>query len=114
MICCVQVLQVDVLQTSDGVPVIFHDLSLKRATGVDKNISEVRLLYKSLQYLPHLLVRNICVVNSTVLSSSCKGCFGTISPFALLVRIDGGSSGIATAKPSYYRLRVQSVGGRIA
>ncbi|KAK9824148.1 hypothetical protein WJX72_008107 [[Myrmecia] bisecta] len=33
-----RVMQMDILQTSDGVPVIFHDTNMKRATGVDVDI----------------------------------------------------------------------------
>ncbi len=36
-------IELDVQLTSDGVPVVIHDKSLKRTTGVDKNVSEVSL-----------------------------------------------------------------------
>ncbi|KAK9844811.1 hypothetical protein WJX74_007095 [Apatococcus lobatus] len=36
-----QVMQMDVLLSEDGIPVVFHDKQLKRATGVDKPISSV-------------------------------------------------------------------------
>lgn len=37
----VQVMQMDILPTLEGVPVIFHDLNLKRATGLDADIRQV-------------------------------------------------------------------------
>ncbi len=37
-----RVMQMDILPTEDGIPVIFHDKQLKRATGVDKNITAVQ------------------------------------------------------------------------
>ncbi|KAK9790765.1 hypothetical protein WJX73_010554 [Symbiochloris irregularis] len=52
-----RVMQMDVLQTADGTPVVFHDISLKRATGVDKDIRQVPTaelpLYK--EYLDPLI-----------------------------------------------------------
>jgi glycerophosphoryl diester phosphodiesterase len=32
----------DILPTKDGTPVVFHDISLKRATGVTADIRQVR------------------------------------------------------------------------
>ena len=37
-----QVMQMDVLPTLDGTPVIFHDINMKRATGQDIDIRQVR------------------------------------------------------------------------
>ena len=37
-----QVMQMDILPTREGTPVIFHDTSLKRATGIDKDIRQAR------------------------------------------------------------------------
>ena len=34
------VMQMDILPTADGTPVVFHDINLKRATGVDEDIRE--------------------------------------------------------------------------
>ena len=39
-----QVMQMDVLATADGTPVVFHDINLKRATGEDIDIRTVRRL----------------------------------------------------------------------
>ena len=39
--CVTQVMQMDILPTRDGTPVIFHDTSLLRATGVDADIRQV-------------------------------------------------------------------------
>lgn len=36
-----RVMQMDVLLSEDGIPVVFHDKQLKRATGVDKSINTV-------------------------------------------------------------------------
>ena len=36
-----QVMQMDVLPTLDGTPVIFHDINMKRATGQDLDIRQV-------------------------------------------------------------------------
>lgn len=33
-----RVMQMDILPTADGTPVVFHDINMKRATGVDKDI----------------------------------------------------------------------------
>ena len=38
---CYQVMQMDILPTSEGTPVIFHDTSLLRACGVDADIRQV-------------------------------------------------------------------------
>ena len=47
-----QVMQMDVLPTLDGTPVIFHDINMKRATGQDIDIRQVccwpRMLWVSL------------------------------------------------------------------
>ena len=43
-----QVMQMDVLATADGTPVIFHDINMKRATGVDIDIRTVRVLQQCL------------------------------------------------------------------
>ena len=32
------VMQMDILPTADGIPVVFHDINMKRATGVDEDI----------------------------------------------------------------------------
>ena len=39
--CSPQVMQMDVLPTLDGTPVIFHDINMKRATGQDLDIRQV-------------------------------------------------------------------------
>ena len=44
MLCVTQVMQMDVLATADGTPVVFHDLNMKRATGTDIDIRQVLLL----------------------------------------------------------------------
>ena len=36
-----RVMQMDVLPTADGIPVVFHDINMRRATGVDIDIREV-------------------------------------------------------------------------
>lgn len=36
-----RVMQMDVLLSEDGIPVVFHDKQLKRATGIDKTINTV-------------------------------------------------------------------------
>lgn len=36
-----QVMQMDILGTKDGVPVVFHDINMKRATGLDADIRQV-------------------------------------------------------------------------
>lgn len=36
-----QVMQMDILPTAEGTPVIFHDLNMKRATGLDADIRQV-------------------------------------------------------------------------
>ena len=38
-----RVMQMDILPSQEGVPVIFHDKQLQRATGVDKNIMSVKV-----------------------------------------------------------------------
>ena len=52
-------IELDVVRSKDGVPVVFHDASLKRMCGVDKNIWECSLdelktlkLVKSNQTIP--------------------------------------------------------------
>ena len=34
-------MQMDVLPTADGTPVVFHDINMKRATGLDEDIRKV-------------------------------------------------------------------------
>ena len=38
-----QIMQMDILPTREGTPVIFHDTSLLRATGVDADIRQVHI-----------------------------------------------------------------------
>lgn len=38
-----RVMQMDVLPTLDGTPVVFHDINLNRATGVDRDIRKVSM-----------------------------------------------------------------------
>ena len=35
-----RVMQMDILPTADGIPVVFHDINMRRATGVDIDIRE--------------------------------------------------------------------------
>ncbi len=35
-----RVMQMDILPTVDGIPVVFHDINMRRATGVDIDIRE--------------------------------------------------------------------------
>ncbi len=35
-----RVMQMDILPTADGTPVVFHDVNMKRATGVDEDIRQ--------------------------------------------------------------------------
>lgn len=37
-----QVMQMDILPTAEGTPVVFHDLNMKRATGLDADIRQVK------------------------------------------------------------------------
>ena len=35
-----RVMQMDILSTADGTPVVFHDINMKRATGLDEDIRQ--------------------------------------------------------------------------
>ena len=58
-----RVMQMDVLLSEDGIPVVFHDKQLKRATGVDKLISTVSAAELPFlrEHLPALLDKNIVI-----------------------------------------------------
>ena len=48
-----QVMQMDVLPTLDGTPVFFHDINMKRATGLDVDIRQVSCLPRMLPDCHH-------------------------------------------------------------
>ncbi|CAL8470295.1 g9837 [Coccomyxa elongata] len=52
-----RVMQMDILPTLEGIPVVFHDLNMKRATGLDADIRQVALekLPSYKEYLAPLL-----------------------------------------------------------
>ena len=54
-----QVMQMDVLATADGTPVVFHDINMKRATGEDIDIRTVRRLSHCLAKL--MITQASCV-----------------------------------------------------
>ena len=58
-----RVVQMDILPTEDGVPVVFHDKQLKRATGIDKLITSVQAedLPPLREHLPALLDEKIVI-----------------------------------------------------
>lgn len=57
------IMQMDILPTEDGAPVVFHDKQLKRATGVDRAITAVQAaaLPSLREHLPALLDDKIVI-----------------------------------------------------
>lgn len=43
-------MQMDILPTADGTPVVFHDINMKRATGLDEDIRKASLLHLLLNF----------------------------------------------------------------
>ena len=58
-----RVMQMDVLLSEDGIPVVFHDKQLKRATGVDKSINSVAAAELPFlrEHLPALLDEKVII-----------------------------------------------------
>lgn len=65
----------DILPTADGTPVVFHDLNMKRATGLDADIRQV--LAHSFSCTMHCVQCSSGCINDG--HQGCKGSIGSSS-----------------------------------
>ena len=64
-------METDVYETKDGVLVVFHDTSLKRMCGVDKNILD--MTYAELCQYPIIYGRNAAMFPNWEFRIKCNG-----------------------------------------